>query len=248
MKKYVTPGIVLILAGLYFLLGALPGVNLPEGTFFVLVGLGLLIGRLTTGKCGFTISGFIVLCLGAGWMAADLLILPGKYASVVTPLALSLAFFLIHICEFRRIGNWPIIPALILLCVGGGLLILFTPGLNALLKPYYGTIFPALLILVGICLLVRGIAHSHRAPKPQQNAANASYSYSDTSTWAQPPLHNQPRQEAPTSEAAAAPDAPAAETAAAPDAAEAQENTYTAPVDAPEEAVDSTDESQVKED
>lgn len=248
MKKYVTPGIVLILAGLYFLLGALPGVNLPEGTFFVLVGLGLLIGRLTTGKCGFTISGFIVLCLGAGWMAADLLMLPGKYASVVTPLALSLAFFLIHICEFRRIGNWPIIPALILLCVGGGLLILFTPGLNALLKPYYGTIFPALLILVGICLLVRGIAHSHRAPKPQQNAANASYSYSDTSTWAQPPLHNQPRQEAPASEAAAAPDAPAAETAAAPDAAEAQENTYTAPVDAPEEAVDSTDESQVKED
>ena len=50
MKKYVTPGIVLILAGLYFLLGALPGVNLPEGTFFVLVGLGLLIGSLTTGK------------------------------------------------------------------------------------------------------------------------------------------------------------------------------------------------------
>lgn len=248
MKKYVTPGIVLILAGLYFLLGALPGVNLPEGTFFVLVGLGLLIGRLTTGKCGLTISGFIVLCLGAGWMAADLLILPGKYASVVTPLALSLAFFLIHICEFRRIGNWPIIPALILLCVGGGLLILFTPGLNALLKPYYGTIFPALLILVGICLLVRGIAHSHRAPKPQQNAANASYSYSDTSTWAQPPLHNQPRQEAPAADAAAAPDAPAAETAATPDAAEAQENTYTAPVDAPEEAIDSTDESQVKED
>ena len=247
MKKYVTPGIVLILAGLYFLLGALPGVNLPEGTFFVLVGLGLLIGRLT-GKCGFTISGFIVLCLGAGWMAADLLMLPGKYASVVTPLALSLAFFLIHICEFRRIGNWPIIPALILLCVGSGLLILFTPGLNALLKPYYGTIFPALLILVGICLLVRGIAHSHRAPKPQQNAANASYSYSDTSTWAQPPLHDQPRQEAPAADAAAAPDAPAAETAAAPDAAEAQENTYTAPVDAPEEAVDSTDESQVKED
>ena len=247
MKKYVTPGIVLILAGLYFLLGALPGVNLPEGTFFVLVGLGLLIGRLTTGKCGFTISGFIVLCLGAGWMASDLLVLPGKYASVVTPLALSLAFFLIHICEFRRIGNWPIIPALILLCVGGGLLILFTPGLNALLKPYYGTIFPALLILVGICLLVRGIAHSHRAPKPQQNAANASYSYSDTSTWAQPPLHNQPRQEAPAAEAAA-PDAPAAETAAAPDAAEAQESTYTAPVDAPEDAADSTDESQVKED
>lgn len=248
MKKYVTPGIVLILAGLYFLLGALPGINLPEGTFFVLVGLGLLIGRLTTGKCGFTISGFIVLCLGAGWMAADLLILPGKYASVVTPLALSLAFFLIHICEFRRIGNWPIIPALILLCVGGGLLILFTPGLNALLKPYYGTIFPALLILVGICLLVRGITHSHRAPTPQQNAANASYSYSDTSTWAQPPLHDQPRQEAPAADAAAAPDAPAAETAAAPDAAEAQENTYTAPVDAPEEAIDSTDESQVKED
>lgn len=248
MKKYVTPGIVLILAGLYFLLGALPGINLPEGTFFVLVGLGLLIGRLTTGKCGFTISGFIVLCLGAGWMAADLLMLPGKYASVVTPLALSLAFFLIHICEFRRIGNWPIIPALILLCVGSGLLILFTPGLNALLKPYYGTIIPALLILVGICLLVRGIAHSHRAPKPQQNAANASYSYSDTSTWAQPPLHNQPRQEAPAADAAAAPDAPAAKTAAAPDAAEAQENTYTAPVDAPEEAIDSTDESQVKED
>lgn len=52
MKKYITPGLILILAGLYFLVDALPGVDLPGSVFFLAVGLALLIARLTTGRYG----------------------------------------------------------------------------------------------------------------------------------------------------------------------------------------------------
>ena len=46
MKKYLVPGLILILAGVYFLIEALPGVSLPFGAFFALVGAALLVGRL----------------------------------------------------------------------------------------------------------------------------------------------------------------------------------------------------------
>lgn len=100
MKKYITPGLILILAGLYFLVDALPGVDLPGSVFFLAVGLALLIARLTTGRYGLSIAGFVVFCLGAGWSAMELLKLPGMYGIVATLLSLALAFLLIHICEY----------------------------------------------------------------------------------------------------------------------------------------------------
>ena len=60
MKKYITPGLILILAGLYFLVDALPGVDLPGSVFFLAVGLALLIARLTTGRYGLSIAGLDV--------------------------------------------------------------------------------------------------------------------------------------------------------------------------------------------
>ena len=163
MKKYITPGLILILAGLYFLVDALPGVDLPGSVFFLAVGLALLIARLTTGRYGLSIAGFVVFCLGAGWSAMELLKLPGMYGIVATLLSLALAFLLIHICEYRRIGHWPLLPALILLVFGVLFFLVLTPEINEILRPYYGLIFPVILIALGVWLLVRGALRVRRA-------------------------------------------------------------------------------------
>lgn len=178
MKKYITPGLILILAGLYFLVDALPGVDLPGSVFFLAVGLALLIARLTTGRYGLSIAGFVVFCLGAGWSAMELLNLPGMYGIVATLLSLALAFLLIHICEYRRIGHWPLLPALILLVFGVLFFLVLTPEINEILRPYYGLIFPVILIALGVWLLVRGALRGRRA-RPAAAFQQASQPVSD---------------------------------------------------------------------
>lgn len=200
MKKYITPGLILILAGLYFLVDALPGVDLPGSVFFLAVGLALLIARLTTGRYGLSIAGFVVFCLGAGWSAMELLNLPGMYGIVATLLSLALAFLLIHICEYRRIGHWPLLPALILLVFGVLFFLVLTPEINEILRPYYGLIFPVILIALGVWLLVRGALRGRRA-RPAAAFQQASQPVSD----AQPTPDAQPVSE--FSAAAAEPDA-----------------------------------------
>lgn len=200
MKKYLMPGLILILAGVYFLLDALPGLILPNGSFLVLVGIVLLISRmLTRGAYGFSIAGFIVLCLGASRMVMDLMMLQSKYTIAITPIAISVAFFLVHIFEYRRIGNWPMIPALILLCVGGFFFLSLTPSLRELLGPYYAAIFPSLLILLGVVLLVRGLIRGNKQKKAPPRNAYAGYNSNpgDPSSWAQPPMDEQPAPAAP---------------------------------------------------
>lgn len=195
MKKYLMPGLILILAGVYFLLDALPGIMLPDGSFLVLVGIVLLISRmLTRGAYGFSIAGFIVLCLGASRVVMDVMVLESKYAIAITPIAISMAFFLVHIFEYRRIGNWPMIPALILFCIGGFFFLSLTPSLRALLGPYYAAIFPSILILFGVILLVRGLIRGNRRKKEPQRNAYAGYNSNpgDPASWAQPPMDEQP--------------------------------------------------------
>lgn len=206
MKKYITPGLILILAGLYFLVDALPGVDLPGSVFFLAVGLALLIARLTTGRYGLSIAGFVVFCLGAGWSAMELLNLPGMYGIVATLLSLALAFLLIHICEYRRIGHWPLLPALILLVFGVLFFLVLTPEINEILRPYYGLIFPVILIALGVWLLVRGALRGRRA-----RPAAAFQQASQPAPGPQPTPDAQPASDAqPVSEfsaAAAEPDA-----------------------------------------
>lgn len=189
MKKYLVPGLILILAGVYFLIEALPGVSLPFGAFFALVGAALLVGRLfARGKYGLSIAGFLLLCLGLAWALLDVLSIGNKYVMVATPLAVSLAFFLLHICEYRRIGNWPMVPALVLLAFAVLFFLMLTPSVNDVLKPYYGTILPLILILIGVCILVRGARGNKRERRRAEEAQPG-----DPSTWAQPPLHAQPQ-------------------------------------------------------
>ena len=195
MKRYVVPGLILILTGVFFLVEALPGVDLPFGAFLALVGAAMLIGRVCSrGRYGLSISGFLLLCLGLAWTLMDVLDFPGKYVIVATPLAVSLAFFLVHIFEFRRVGNWPMIPALALLAFSVVFFLILTPEVNRMLKDYYAMILPAILILIGIGILIHG-AGSGRRERRRAAYAQPEPQPGDPSTWAQPPLHAQPQEE-----------------------------------------------------
>ena len=137
---------------------------------------------------GFTSGNTVTRLYWLAWALLDLLSIGNQYVMVATPLALSLAFFLVHICEFRRIGNWPMVPALVLLAFAVLFFLMLTPSVNDVLKPYYGTILPLILILVGVCILVRGARGNRRERRRAEEAQPG-----DPSTWAQPPLHAQPQ-------------------------------------------------------
>lgn len=183
-RKYILPGVLLILCGIYFLIASLPGVALPGGLFLIAVGAALLITRLFSRKrYGLTIAGFLLFWLGMGRLMLDVLHIGGQYALVAVPLGVSLAFFLTHIFEYRRLGNWPIVPALVLLGFSVVFFLMLTPSVNAIFQPYYGTILPLILIVLGIVVLVRGGRRSKKLVQPAPAEP-----ISAPEQWAQPPV------------------------------------------------------------
>lgn len=117
MRKGVIPGALLILIGVLILLDQF--VSMPSGVAAVAVGLFLLLLRAGRGARGFTIAGSILLCAGVGFTLTQLHLLPPGSEYPVNILFLAVAFFLMHIIEFRRMGNWPIIPGICLVVVAG---------------------------------------------------------------------------------------------------------------------------------
>jgi hypothetical protein len=205
-KKTILAGVLLILGGLYFLIDALPMLYMPAGSGMMIFGAWLLISRVVLRKRSLlSLAGFILLSIGTSRLMLTELAISGKYAIVATPLALSLSFFLTHIFEYRRLGNWPIIPALVLLVFSAAFFLILTPAVNAVIKPYYGTILPLLLIIVGIVLLIRGAVRGKKPVHAQK--APFEDKIPDPANWAQPPV----QPEAPAA-AAETPAAPAAET------------------------------------
>ena len=186
-KKTILAGILLILGGIYFLIDSLPMLYMPAGSGMMILGAWLLISRMVLRKRSLlAMAGFILLSLGASRLMLSELAISGKYAMVATPLALALAFFLTHIFEYRRLGNWPIIPALILLAFSVAFFLMLTPAVNVVLKPYYGTVFPLLLIVVGVILLLRGVRRSKK-PSMQEKVVFEN-DIPDPAQWAQPPV------------------------------------------------------------
>ena len=175
MKKLVLPGSLLLLAGIYLLLSRLPGVDLPMGSFLMLMGAGFLVVRAVTRKYGWSFASFPLLFVGLGWVMVRLLHLGSSYIAAATLLGLSLAFFFIHICEFRRIGNWPMIPAILLLLAGAAALCLVTPEIRRFLRNMEDYILPALLIVGGAVLLLAGVIAcvKPRAKKPESETTYA---------------------------------------------------------------------------
>ncbi len=178
MKKQVLWGILLLLAGAYFLLAAL--FDLPGGIFLVFLGLAFLLARLVSGRAGLTIPGCLLFWLGAGLTLQHYVNLTSSDAAVVF-LSLSLGFLFIHILDFKKLGNWPLIPALALFVAAAGLIVIQDRFLYDMVRPYFSYIVPCALIVVGAAILVSGLVRSGRKKAAQRakEAAQQQYVYTN---------------------------------------------------------------------
>ncbi len=174
MKKQVLWGILLLLAGAYFLLAAL--FDLPGGIFLVFLGLAFLLARLVSGRAGLTIPGCLLFWLGAGQTLQHYFGLTNSEAAVFF-LSLSLGFLFIHILDFKKLGNWPLIPALALFVAGAALIVIQDPYLYNMLKPYFSYIVPCALIVVGAGILISGLVRSGRKKAAQRAKERAQQQY-----------------------------------------------------------------------
>lgn len=165
MKKYVVPGLICVLLGLFLLINTL--VDLPGTVFLLVIGLAFLIARVVTGAYGLSIPGWILSCLGLGMTLREYFPVMGQMFPIML-LSLSLAFLMIHITEFRRIGNWPLIPASILCGLGLLMFIASNRAIVEFLRPYLGYILPAVLILLGLVLLIRALIEKRNPPQAAQ--------------------------------------------------------------------------------
>lgn len=197
MKKYVVPGVLLILAGLYLLLDVF--FQFPAFAFVIAIGLGFLLCRAITGYAGLTIPGCILLCLGTGLTLQFYFpFLGGAFPIMV--LSLSVAFLLIHILDFRRLGNWPLIPAAVLFVVSALILINTNHALMQYIRPFAPYILPAALILLGLAFLVSAVGRKGKepavrrsvntAPPQSPSSAPGGSQTQQPFTYYQPPLNN----------------------------------------------------------
>lgn len=208
MKKYVIPGVLLILIGLFALANMM--FHLPGVTFLCLLGIAFIIVRLISGKHDFMIPGSILFCLGLGLTVLHYFPGIGNFAGTAAIILMSIAlgFLMMHLCEFKRIGNWPLIPAFILFVIAVLIFMLGDTAMRALIAPYEMYIFPGLLILLGIFFLLRALVKGtqHDAPTQTHSEPNAYdnvpphayYQPPQTgaqNTWQQPAQPQQPAAE-----------------------------------------------------
>ncbi len=188
MKRGVLAGSVLILFGIYILLSQL--FHIPEGLGLVFLGAFFLVLRFSLKRLyGFTIAGCLVMAVGLSNVLESLGVLNayhlGFLSGSITLFLLAIAFFTIHILEHPRIGNWPIIPGVCLLIIGGIALISEIPGLYLRLSNLAWLIVPLVLICSGAAMLLSGMRR--RAGRGDG--------------WAPPPPQPGPQGEPPRDEA-----------------------------------------------
>lgn len=167
MKKTVIWGVLLVLAGVYFLLSTL--FNLPAAIFLLFLGVAFLAVRCITGRYGYTIPGSLLAALGLGLTLQHYLPFTTSGAAL-TLLCLSLGFLVMHLIDFRRMGNWPLIPALVLFLVSALLFVTTDPALRHLLEPYFPYLLPVVLILLGVIFLLRALFKGRQGDAPAGNA------------------------------------------------------------------------------
>lgn len=154
MKKGLIPGLLLIILGIYILIEQF--FHLPDGLGMVFIGAGLMIVRVIRGK-GFvyTLAGCLCMALGANTVIEStefLRYVNAEFLENSTLLfLLAIAFFALHVLEYRSVGNWPIVPGVCLLIVA---VVVMLAG-NPLLFSRVWQLWPVALICVGAVMLTR---------------------------------------------------------------------------------------------
>jgi hypothetical protein len=156
--------LALITLGVVFLLGnMLPG---PGHAGLILVGLGIAfaVGRLTTGRYGYSVPAGLLIAIGCYVAMLEMGTMRGMSAAGEFFLLLGGGFVLTYLIGMRPQAAWPLIPAAVLIVLG---LLLF--GFASVVPvSTFGWIvnyWPAVLVLLGLWLLFRDhLPPSVRAP------------------------------------------------------------------------------------
>ncbi len=157
------PGILLIIAGVLGLVSRYVDLTFDVG-LLVLPGIGLafLIAGLANGQRGFFVPAGILTCLGTGIILVDgpLAAASEDLRAGVVLMALGSGFIvamLLSLLSKERPFYWALIPGGILAALGAGF-VLFTQFPQFMAN--WGTMFVGgILVLVGIIVLIRGLAH-----------------------------------------------------------------------------------------
>ena len=154
VKRSVFVGLLLVLVGIYILLAQLA--RLPDGMALVFIGAGLLAARGMRRR-GFVLT--LIGCLAVSLGLSDVIdstrflaLVRAEFLVDAVPLfLLSIAFFALHIVEYRSIGNWPLVPGTVLLLTGGAVLLAGNPvWLHRVWQ-----LWPIALVCVGAAMLTK---------------------------------------------------------------------------------------------
>lgn len=154
-KGVFLPGLILIFLGLFILLEK---INVINGYFILpFIGVFLIILYFAYKRSGFFISGIILLFLGIGEVAATIPALQSVPESSMVLLFFGLSFLFIHIFEYKRYGNWPLIIGLIIIAIAVLVYLVKNNIIDYNVINAIQIYWPALLIVFGAVVIIRGI-------------------------------------------------------------------------------------------
>lgn len=129
------------------------GANVLSAAIFIIPGIIFMTLYFSRRKSAFLITGSILSWFGLFIVLAGIPKLDGLAGSLFF-ICMGLAFLNIYIIDYKEIGKWPIIPAVVLMLLG------FMIYSGKSLRLFFGvlpSIIPIILIIIGLVIIIKSL-------------------------------------------------------------------------------------------